>query len=433
MNGLDFTTCAIVVLSLVLFEYSISFTTASGSVVSNCVEPTGLGSGDSDYYNISQLSNVPIGEIFLQGIVFQNIRFGNPDTAKETAVQIRGACLQAIKRWNILSAYEENVVEYFGRKEISNLRRRCQPEDDASDEELLLFTYHRTVSFAYSIYLIYYFDKPDNLDVFTETYFDVWGLDDDICDWNVSLSDSMAGLSAKNIINGCNDVSTPWGLAYITTREIVEYSVFDGWNADGSYNREYNKIPYMDFRDSNRRYVPVNTPWKLEYETRYQNLLETDELGFLYYHEHNVPHIGYTGQSYYFTNNEFCQRSKKQGGDNILPNYDYDKEIELTLNRLTQLTEKEKMEIEFFDDKNNLLSPVSTFVRSRFDVDRDSMKWLIGNLVSLHTWYEAILAVWKEKVDFDRVRPPSIIHATIGDQVLWCFLSFLFVFLFFLF
>ena len=57
-------------------------------MVSNCVEPTGLGSGDSDYYNISQLSNVPIGEIFLQGIVFQNIRFGNPDTEKETAVQL---------------------------------------------------------------------------------------------------------------------------------------------------------------------------------------------------------------------------------------------------------------------------------------------------------------------------------------------------------
>ena len=81
-------------------------------------------------------------------------------------------------------------------------------------------------------------------------------------------------------------VSTPWGLAYITAREVVEYSVYDGWNADGSYNREYNKIPYMDFRDSNRRYIPVNTPWKLKYKTRYQNLLETDELGFLYYHEH---------------------------------------------------------------------------------------------------------------------------------------------------
>ena len=89
------------------------------------------------------------------------------------------------------------------------------------------------------------------------------------------------------------------------------------------------------------------------------------------------------------------------------------------------------MEIEYFDNKNNLLVPVSTFVQSRFDVNADGMEWLISNLVTLHTWYERILAVWKEKVDFDRVRPSSIIHATIGDQVL-C-VSFIFLFFYFCF
>ena len=88
--------------------------------------------------------------------------------------------------------------------------------------------------------------------------------------------------------------------------------------------------------------------------------------------------------------------------------WDYNEEIELALNRLIKLAEKEKMETEFFDDRNNLLSPVSTFVRSRFDVDRDSMKWLISNLVSLHTWYEAILTVWTEKVDFNPVSHPVL-------------------------
>ena len=71
---------------------------------------------------------------------------------------------------------------------------------------------------------------------------------------------------------------------------------------------------------------------------------ELDQLGLLYYHE---PHFVYTGQSYYFTNTEICDGSKKQDGDNIIPNYDYGKEIELRLNRLTQLTEKEKSKLNF--------------------------------------------------------------------------------------
>ena len=48
----------------------------------------------------------------------------------------------------------------------------------------------------------------------------------------------------------CSDVNTPYGLAYVLTQEVYQFSLYDGWNADGSLSRDFNRIPYQDFRTS---------------------------------------------------------------------------------------------------------------------------------------------------------------------------------------
>ena len=169
--------------------------------------------------------------------------------------------------------------------------------------------------------------------------------------------------------------------------------------------------------DDDKKYIPVNNPWKLKYESRWQPLLESDSLGFLYHQEHVTPHIGYTGQSFVFSNDEFCQRSKDfQDDPNNDPNYDYDIEMNLAIERSANLTDLKKFFIEIFDDKNVLNSIRRTYSES-LNLTGDNIGFASVLLVNHLSLYESVLAVWKEKVDYDRVRPPSIIHAKMGDQV----------------
>ena len=136
------------------------------------------------------------------------------------------------------------------------------------------------------------------------------------------------------------------GLAYTAKEEVVQWSQYDGWNADGSLSREYNKIQFSDFRDiDDYRYIPVNNPWIIDDPERWQPLLESDDLGYLSYQEHVTAHIGFTGKSWLFTDDEICDFVVDE------PNYDYVEEIELLFNRMNNLTDEKKMLIEYFDFK----------------------------------------------------------------------------------
>lgn len=65
-------------------------------------------------------------------------------------------------------------------------------------------------------------------------------------------------------------VDTPWGLAKAYVDEIFEFMMeHDGWNADGSATREFNRVPFSDYaiRDSAgnswKPFVPANSPYKV--------------------------------------------------------------------------------------------------------------------------------------------------------------------------
>lgn len=65
-------------------------------------------------------------------------------------------------------------------------------------------------------------------------------------------------------------VETPWGLAKAYVDEINAWlTENDGWNADGSANRKFNRVPFSDYEITDSEgnswtpYVPRNTPWKV--------------------------------------------------------------------------------------------------------------------------------------------------------------------------
>ena len=59
----------------------------------------------------------------------------------------------------------------------------------------------------------------------------------------------------------------------------------------------------------------------------------------------------------------------------------------------------------------------------------DTIFYSAGSVVNDLTLYEGVLTVWKEKVDFDRVRPTSIIQDQLAGTVMFLiFYFFLFCF-----
>ena len=175
----------------------------------SCINPVGLcrnktTDGDECKFELSELSALPIGGIFFNSFFVMNELFGNHDALYETAIQFRQAAISGIKRWNVLAAFEENALDFFAREDITLQRRRCQP-DTLDNDAVEMFTYQRTVSYAYAILYVYVYDKTTRLDNFINTFFINWGLEPNICDDGIS----------------CNNVNTPWGLAYTTAQVFM--------------------------------------------------------------------------------------------------------------------------------------------------------------------------------------------------------------------
>ena len=75
------------------------------------------------------------------------------------------------------------------------------------------------------------------------------------------------------------NIDTPWGLAKAYVTETFAYMLEnDGWNADGSESRQFNRIPFSDYaiKDSAGNkwtpYQPQNSPYKVQTApTMYRN------------------------------------------------------------------------------------------------------------------------------------------------------------------
>lgn len=72
------------------------------------------------------------------------------------------------------------------------------------------------------------------------------------------------------ILEGEPSIDTPWGLAKAYVDEINAYmNDNDGWNADGSLSRDYNRVAFEDFSATDSAgnswtpYVPQNRAYQV--------------------------------------------------------------------------------------------------------------------------------------------------------------------------
>ena len=96
--------------------------------------------------------------------------------------------------------------------------------------------------------------------------------------------------------------------------------------------------------------------------------------GFFVLHQHVTPHIGTTGKT------RVLSEAAKDARVAPVPGYNYAVEAELVLDRLRALDDKKKMQVEWFDDKLNLiLTMFGTLVGSgAFQSFESAVAFLVG-------------------------------------------------------
>lgn len=321
-------------------------------------------------------------------IIFQHILLTNPTVrSQETVIQFYAVQLTLSGIFSTMAAFHSTSLDAWGRQPRI---RVCQNDPD--------FQLYRSVSLAYISNIIFTWQSeffPELIPSF-EKLVVPWGVDPHLCD------------DPSN----CQDIETPWGLAYSYFQDVLDWVQRDGWNRDGELSREFNRIPFEDW--TNPSYVPENDPWSLTRPRKWQPLLEQNGLGFLFHQEHETPHIGQFGKSYFIGDDDYCSFKSKN------PRYRYTEEIDLLLERSRNMALDEgfitQAKIELFDNKFISLASLQNEVLFRNGFSGDSWEYIENEFLTSSVLYEASLLVWREKVRFDFIRPNTRIAFTFGDD-----------------
>ncbi|MHA1681146.1 MAG: hypothetical protein ACTSUE_09065, partial [Promethearchaeota archaeon] len=193
---------------------------------------------------------------------------------------------------------------------------------------------------------------------------------------------------------------------------VVEYANDDGWNSLGNIGKDgtpctANCRPYHDTTG----YAPNNYPSGKGHKKSWRSLQEDNGKGFFQRQEHVTPHIGRTGKPRVISQQDLKKTKIKKG-----PKYKYNKESELVLERLRNLTDQQKMQVEFFDDKIAVALLVAQTYLGTFG---PAVSWerFVQFLVGYTSGeYDTVLLAWKEKVRYDLVRPTTWIQEW-GDEL----------------
>lgn len=216
---------------------------------------------------------------------------------------------------------------------------------------------------------------------------------------------------------------SPTIMGHIVAKLAYDYSIDDGWNQLGKDDgcvvncRAYRDI--TGFEPVNLPYASARNPNSVR--DRWQPLLEDDGKGFYFYQEHVTAQIG---QNAKFRNIPETDRHTRVAAH---PTYSRSRRREArdVVRLMRTLDDTKKIQIEIFDNKLIVANAlIGAFVGKTIDdgfVDtalppapglilsyERLMHYVVG-LVSME--YDAVIIAWKEKINYDQIRPTSVIKS----------------------
>lgn len=216
--------------------------------------------------------------------------------------------------------------------------------------------------------------------------------------------DAYKALDANNF--------SPRVVGSVVAAEMIRDMQNDGWNYNGALGRDGKSctVNCQPFTDTTG-FVPTNSPWdQLADDKAWQPLLESDGRGFNYAQEHVTAHIGFKVKPVTITQHEY-NSSQRSLAD---PNHNYADEVQKVLHRVANLTERQKVAIDFFDNKINVAGGMIMRLRQKYSLSFEAQ--VLYHYAYTSAEHDAVLLAWKEKINHNLIRPTSRIQA-LNDTV----------------
>ena len=135
--------------------------------------------------------------------------------------------------------------------------------------------------------------------------------------------------------------------------------------------------------------------------------MRTTEKGISSNSLHVTPQAGRIAKTALLSRQDFESRTVK------FPFYNYKLESRTLLERMAELDDAKKMEIEFFDDKLRVgFTFVGTIAQQGASFEQ-ILNFVVGYTA---VEYETILLAWKEKVEYNLIRPTTWIQKNLSEE-----------------
>ena len=208
------------------------------------------------------------------------------------------------------------------------------------------------------------------------------------------------GLDAGNF---SENLATPAGIGHVAATSVLDARRNDGFNHFGD---ETPGFPFMDTTG----FVPVNTGLEVSDPSRWQPLLTRQGRGGVYTVQNFVtPQYSMTEPYSDIDPREYRVDPPTDSNHENLEAYRA--QVDRVLERSANLTDSQKMLVEFFDLKARdiILSPTTKNVDDVIEFVQ------LGFLLHMAQWDAGIVA-WQEKARYDAVRPITAIRHVYGDE-----------------
>ena len=210
--------------------------------------------------------------------------------------------------------------------------------------------------------------------------------------------------------NDSRDLATPIGIGNVAGYAVVAARERDGMNQLGDEGgRKYNRQPYADYTG----YQPVNTPHQIVDPSRWQPNITTRNDGLFRSQVFVTPQWALTEPYSFDDPTQFRTPVPDKSYPATNPT-GYKEQVDEVLALTANLTDRQKMIGELFDDKIRSLGGIAVYtsIVRRLSLDEFVQLDFLGHMAT----FDAGIVCWQEKVRFDVVRPFTAIKYLYGDD-----------------
>ncbi|GFJ87329.1 hypothetical protein Prum_009710 [Phytohabitans rumicis] len=217
------------------------------------------------------------------------------------------------------------------------------------------------------------------------------------------------------------DPTTPVGIGNLAGKGVIAARARDGMNLLGDDGRRYNPRPFADYTG----YQPVNTAYELTNPSRWQPQLTphrrrlgagTADKGVFTVQHFVTPQMGLVKPNAFDSPSRF--RLAAPDHTDHRRRADYKRSVDEMLAASAGLTDAQKVNAEFFDNK--LLGIGQALAVACRNHDRQQQLgvqgWAHVFFVDSTAVFDALVGVWHQKAKYDAVRPASAIRHVYGHR-----------------